>query len=103
MSEQTFVALVTFIGFIFAGVLWLFNQQGKRLADALPPWATPIIIEVVRAGLAGAKTTRTPVDDNLLEKMLSEFEKRTELAVDSAAPQTAEELAARLNIGSAQG
>lgn len=84
MSETTFVAIVTFVGFVFAGVIYLAKSQGKLLSDALPPWALPIIVEVLKAGKEAAKQTETLADDELFQHMLEEFEKRGLVVVQVA-------------------
>jgi hypothetical protein len=84
MTETTFVAIIAFIGFVFAGVVYLAKSQGKLLADALPPWALPIIIEGLKAAKEAALQTPTTADDDLIQLMINELEKRGLVVVQNA-------------------
>ena len=84
MTDTTFVAIIAFIGFVFAGVVYLAKSQGKLLADLLPAWALPIIVEGLKAAQEAAKQTPTLTDDQLIQQMIDELEKRGLVVVQNA-------------------
>ena len=69
MTNETFVAILLFIGAIVAGVLWLLDSTNRRLGDSLPPQLLPLLAVALDALATLAKQTETPLDDELIQRL----------------------------------
>lgn len=90
--------LLIFLGAVVAAVLFVVDRMGKRLSESIPP--DMIVLFELLLDVAGSLAERTPTkdDDELIAKIRAALGKDDE----PTAPQTPEELAARLDP-SAQG
>ena len=94
MSTEQFTGLLLFLGGIVAAVLYVVDRSGKRLADSIPPDVLTLMLGLLDLADRLADTTPSPDDDALIARIREALGK----PADGAAPQTPEELAARLNI-----
>jgi hypothetical protein len=73
MNKGTFASILVFLGGVIAGLLWIMDRQGKRLADSLPAGTYGLVDGLVSAGERFAKYTETDEDDlifsNLRERL----------------------------------
>jgi len=103
MSTEQFSALLVFLGAVIAAVVYVIDRSGKRLADSIPPDVLTLMLGLLDLADRLADTTPTPDDDALIARLREALGKPTQPPADGAAPQTADELAARLDGAGAQG
>lgn len=85
--------LLIFLGGVVVAVLFVLDRMGKRLSESIPP--DMLVLFELLLDVAGSLAERTPTkdDDELIAKIRAALGKDDE----PTAPQTAEELAARLD------
>ena len=89
MNPETLNAVLVFLGAVVVAVLFVFDRAGKRLNESIPADVLPLFMGLLALAETLAKSTPTTEDDKLIERIRA--------ALEPIAPQTAEELAARLD------
>lgn len=97
MSQEAFAGLLVFLGAIVAAVLFVADRQGRRLAESIPPELMPVLLGLLALAKELAAATPTAEDDALIARIEAAL-KGNAPVLPPAAPQTPEELAARLNL-----
>lgn len=96
MNTETLNAILLFLGAIVVAVLFVYDRLGKRLNESIPPDVMPLFIGLLSLAETLAKTTPTTADDDLIARIREAL--NTPPVEEPTAPQTPEELAARLNL-----
>lgn len=68
-SSVLYVAALLIIGGLVTALVYVATQNGKRLADSIPPEFLPIVGVVLEVALTLAKQTPTDEDDKLVERL----------------------------------
>ena len=69
MSQETFAALLVFLGAVVAAVLYVVDRSGRRLADSIPPELMPVLLGLLALAKELAATTPTKGDDELIARI----------------------------------
>ena len=69
MSQETFAALLVFLGAVVAAVLYVVDRSGKRLAESIPPDVLQLMLGLLDLADRLADTTPTPDDDALIARL----------------------------------
>ena len=69
MSQETFAALLVFLGAVVAAVLYVVDRSGKRLAESIPPELMPVLLGLLALAKELAQTTPTKADDELIGRI----------------------------------
>lgn len=101
MNAEVLNAVLVFLGAVLAAVLFIADRTNRRLSSAIPADVMPLFLGLLSLAETLAAQTPTTEDDALIARI------RAALEGDApdlpTAPQTPEELAARLNGTGAQG
>ncbi len=100
METETLNAILLFLGAVVVAVLFVYDRLGKRLNESIPPNVMPLFLGLLSLAETLAAQTPTTADDELIERIKTALNAPAE---EPTAPQTAEELDARLNGTGAQG
>ena len=69
MTQETFAALLVFLGAVVAAVLYVVDRSGKRLAESIPPELMPVLLGLLALAETLARETPTPEDDALIARI----------------------------------
>jgi len=97
MSQETFAALLVFLGAVVAAVLYVVDRSGKRLASSIPPELMPVLLGLLALAETLAAETPTTADDDLIKQIRDALKTPTPPAPEPSPFATPEELAARLD------
>ena len=73
MTNETFVALLTFIGAILAALMFILDRTNRRVADSLPPDTLNLMAGLLSLAETLAKATPTTADDDLVRQLREAF------------------------------
>lgn len=79
------IALLVF-GALLSAALYVVHQQGKRLADSIPPSVLPTIDFMLEIAAKLADRTTTPDDDALIERIREELLNAPPVRLDAPGP-----------------
>lgn len=68
-SSVLYVAVVLLIGGLVTSLVYVATQNGKRLAESIPPTLLPVITLSLEIAVTLAKQTPTLEDDKLIERL----------------------------------
>ena len=97
MSQETFAALLVFLGAVVAAVLYVVDRSGKRLADSIPSDVLTLMLGLLDLADRLAAETPTTADDDLIKQIRDALKTPTPPAPEPSPFATPEELAARLD------
>lgn len=72
-SSVLYVAALIVIAGLVSALVYIATQNGKRLADSIPPSMLPVIRLSLEVAVTLAKQTRTLEDDKLIEELRKQF------------------------------
>lgn len=73
MSNETFVAILTFLGAVTAALMFILDRTNRRVADSLPPDTLNLMYGLLSLAETLAKSTPTPADDDLVRQLREAF------------------------------
>lgn len=101
MNAEVLNAVLVFLGAVLAAVLFIADRTNRRLSSAIPADVMPLFLGLLSLAETLAKQTETTTDDELIERIRAALDVTP--VEEPTAPQTAEELAARLDGNGAVG
>lgn len=101
MNAEVLNAVLVFLGAVLAAVLFIADRTNRRLSSAIPADVMPLFLGLLSLAETLAAQTPTTADDELVQRIKDALNAPAD--EEPTAPQTAEELDARLNGNGAVG
>lgn len=84
MTQETFVAILTFLGAVVAALMYILDRTNKRVADSLPPATLELMRGLLALAESLAKATPTPADDELVARIRAALDGNAPVLEDDA-------------------